>query len=697
MLLRPPETLDRDFRAIKTKMDQDYNNNISLWAIFWNNSNLAVRCEAGDESLMATGGTNVSSNGRGSWYFNRARPILNTFSGYQRRNRKSTVCVPLEGGDQKTADQYTKLLLHIYNKAGVYETISEAFHQGACITGMNMLHVYLDFRTDPVNGDIRIENIPYNAYMIDPYFREPDASDATFIRKRTWMTHSACASIMPPEYYEEIMSLPGTTSGTSADGRYQYMPESFGYTQANRIYYDEYYYRDYRKQKLLIDYSTGETMDITFDADKYDVNEFLKTNPTVRLEEKSIPTVRLAIEIQNKIFYDGPQPLNIDTMPFVPVVGFYNKSMPYMYQRIQGVCKSLIDPQLLYNRRIILSADYLESTVNTGFIFKENAVVDVKHLFQTGQGRIIPLKDEAQMSDIVQIQPTQVPPSVFQMGEIFDQEMYHCSGISPDVMGKVIEDDASGYKTALRQSAGMMAIEPLFDRLDNSQKLLGNLLLDTIQKNWTPGKIKKILEGEEPAPLFYNQAFGKYHCMIENGFNTESQRQLEFAQKLELRKAGIMIPDVDILKSATLQNKDEIIERMQQQQQMAMQQQQQQLQVQQQEIASRVESAHAKAMADMGLYNERTSRVNENYALAQERRAKSMRDQDEAILSLIKAAKELEGIDLQHLREILDMHASVKAQEKAELEQQVAQSEQQLAQQEQPQMPQQPQQPQIGA
>lgn len=672
--MRSPDSLQTNHTAIKHKMDQDYTNNLSLWSIYWTQGNIAVRGEAGDESLMAQFGNNVASNGRGSYYFNRIRPICNMISGYQRRNRKSTIAVPLENGDDETADQFTKLLLHIFKRENVYEIISEAFHQGACISGMNLLHLYLDFTRDPVNGDFKVDNLAYNDFMIDPYFRQPDLSDAQFIWRRTYMSHAAAAAIMPPENYDAIMSLQGNPSGFARDGRFTYQAEAFGYTQSNKVSYDEYYYRDYRKQKLLVDRDTGETLDITLDM-KHDIDQFIKDHPQVFVEEKMVPTVNLCIQIQDTVFYNGPQPLGLDCFPFVSVIGFYNKSMPYMYQRIQGVTKSLLDPQFLLNRRIVLNADFMESVVNTGWIFKENALIDVKHLFQTGQGRIIPLKDEAQMTDIMPIQPPQVPPSFFQQLEVYDQEMYNCAGLSQENLGKVIGDDASGYLSALRQGAGLTAQQPIFDRLDLSQNMLGNMMIEAIQKNWTPGKVKRVLEGEQPAPLFYNEAFGKYHCMVELGFNTESQKQMEFAQKMELRKAGIMIPDADVLSSATLQGKDDIIKRMEAQTQLAQQQQQQALQVQLKELESKMEVNHAKALADLGLHYERTSRVQENYALAQERRAAALRDEDEAILAIVKAAKELEGLDLAHLKQIIEMHNSVKQQEMAELAQNQAQSE----------------------
>lgn len=664
MLMRASESLNKNFSAIKNKMDTDYTNNLSLWSIAWTQGNIDVRLEAGDASLMAQLNSTIVGNGSNSYYFNRVRPICNMISGYQRRNRKSTIVIPLENGDQKTADQFTKVLLQIYKRELVNETISEAFHQGACITGMNLLQVYLDFSTDPLNGDIKVDNLAYNEYMIDPYFRQWDLSDASFVWRRSFMTHSAAASIMPEDQYDRIMSLAGNPTGMARDGKFQYMPEAFGYAQGNRVSYDEYWYRDYRQAKILYDKMNGEVLDVSREEDEM-TSTFLKANPNIALIKKRVPTVRLCIRIQDEVFYDGENPLGIDNYPFIPVIGFYNKAMPYMYQRIQGVCRSLRDPQYLFNRRVILSADLLESQVNSGWLFKENAPVDVKHLFQTGQGRIIPIKEEAQLADVQPIVPPQIPPSFFQLQEVFDKELYNCAGISEENLGKIVGDDSSGYLSALRQGAGLTAQQPIFDRLDLSCKMLGERIMQVVQTNYTPGKIKRLLEGEEPADLFYNKAFGKYHCMVEEGFDTESQRQMQFAQLLKLKEIGINIPDTVMIDKATIQGKDDLIKVMGQYAQMQQQIQEMQTKMQMQELSARTELSKARAEADRGRAYERIARVEENHALAQKQLAEANKEDELALLNKVKVIKDLETLDLSHLEKLMALSERLKIQEQA--------------------------------
>lgn len=659
MLMRGLEYLDADYTAIKKKIDADYTANQSIWQIYWTEATIDARLESGDVSLMAGVNASLPNNNRGQFYFNRVRPLCSMVSGYQRRNRKSSIVVPLENGDQQTADQWTKILLHLYKKAGIYDTISEAFYQGACVTGMNLLHVYLDWSTDPVNGEIKVDNLSYNSFFVDPYFRKPDLSDASFVWRRSYMTHSAAASLMPSRY-DEIMALPGNPTGTGRDGRFQYAPQQYGQTLQNLVAYDEYYYRDYRKQKLLIDKITGEVFEVT-NQENIDIEAFLGDNPSVYLEEQYVPTVRLAIMIQDKVFFDGSS--GLDVFPFVPVIGYYNPMLPYFYSRIQGLCRSMRDPQMLLNRRIILSANILESVVNTGFIFKAGAVLDVKHLYQTGEGKMIPIKDEYQLSEAIQpIVPPQIPPSIFQLQDTFSQEINLVTGINEELMG-FNYDDKSGIRSALQQGAGLTTLQPLFDRLDNAQNLLSTIIMQLVRANYTPGKIKNILGGEEPAPLFYNKAFGKYHCDVQLGFNTETQRQMQFAQLLQLRELGLEIPAKTLINAATLQNKEDLIQDIQAMQEQQMQAQQAQSQFAMQEQQARTELAQARAEADRGLAVERVSRVQENQALADERRSEAIKDDYQALLNFTKALKELENIDLNQLQTIIALQKMLSDQQ----------------------------------
>lgn len=639
-------------------MQAFYAESITINQSFWGEADTDTRFEAGDQTLWNDLYGNLPANRKRQFNFNRIRRVIQMISGHQRRNRKSTIVTGVENADAETADQFTKILMNLNDQEGVLDTISQSFH-GSLVTGMNLLHVWMDYRSDPVSGNIKVDNCSYNAFLIDPYFRKQDLSDCNAIWKRSFLTKREALSLLPA-YADEIMGLTANDSGTGRDGKFQFMPESYNYGMKNLLTYDEFYYRDYRTQKLLVDTQTGETLEWKAD-DKERLELFLQTYPTTTIIEQEIPTVRLAIVVEGRVIYDGPQPMGIDQYPFVPVLAYYTPQMPYFPQRIQGIVRGLRDAQYLYSRRRVVELDILESQINSGFIYKESALVNPKDVFLSGQGRGLALKDEATVADVIQIQPPQIPPSMIQLSELLAREVMEISGVNEELLGSAI-DDKAGILSMLRQGAGLTTLQSLFDQLDMSQKLLGKLMIDLIQANYTPGKIQKILEGKQPAPQFYNKAFGKYHAVVEEGLNTTTQKQMQFAQMLQLKEVGVPIPNASLIDACTLQNKKQLIDAMQQQEQQQQQMQQKQMEMQMQLQQAQIDLSHARAQADRGLGIERVSRVEENHALATERIAEAKKDNQVGLLNLVKALKEIDEIEINQIGKLLELSRLMKEQ-----------------------------------
>ena len=656
-----PQYYEENDRDILSRMESFYAESITINQSFWGEADTDSRFMAGDQSLWNDLYGNLPANRKRQFNFNRIRRIINMISGQQRKTRKSTVVVPVENGDDLTADQFTKILMWISQQEGVLETISESF-EGSLVTGMNLLQVWVDYRSDPISGNIRVDNCSYNSFLMDPYFRKQDLSDCNAIWKRSYLSKREVLSLLPDKK-EIIMGLQGQDN---RDGKFQFMPETYNYGIKNSLTYDEFYYRDYRPQQMLTDTQTGEVMEWRSQNEE-GLREFLNKYPQVTVIEQSVPTVKLAIVVQGRVMYDGPNPMGIDNYPFVPVFSYFMPQLPYFPFRIQGIVRGLRDAQYLYNRRKVIELDILESQITSGFKYKENALVNPKDIFLSGQGRGLALKEEAQMSDVEQIQPPAVPASMMELSKMLGNEMSEISGVSEELLGAA-KDDQAGILSMLRQGAGLTTLQGIFDNLDRAQKLLGRLMIDIIQTNFTPGKVKKILEGEEPAPQFYNKAFGKYNAVVEEGLNTSTQKQMQFAQLLQLKEAGVPIPNETLLDACTLQEKTKLIKAIQQQEQQQAQQAQQEQQATVQEMMARADLAKARAEADRGLGMERISRIQENQALAVERQAQAAKDDEIGLLNLIKAAKELEGIDIEHIERYLGMLGQIKEQEAAATE-----------------------------
>lgn len=656
-LFRPSEPSyyisDTD-RHILQKMDLAYQHSITIQQSFWSEADLDSRFRAGDQTLWNDIYGNLPAFRKRQFQFNRIRRVCNMISGYQRRNRKSTIYTPRENADSDTAAQFTKLGYWWNDFANVGAIISEAFDQ-TLTTGLTLLSFWADYRSDPISGDPKIDCLSYNSFLIDPYFRKADLSDCNYIWTRKFLSKVE-AKTLAPDKADIIDSL---YVQQNRDGKFQFLPESYNYGMQDLLYYDEYWYRDYREQKLLVDTRTGETMEWT--GNEENLREFLRTyQGKITTVTQTIPTVKLATVVEGHVLYHGNNPLGIDQFPFVPVLGYYDPQLPYFPWRIQGVVRGLRDAQFLYNRRKMIELDIMESQINSGWKVKENALVNPKDAFLTGQGRLLTLKHDAMMTDAEQIQPPSVPASMIQLSELLGREIQEVSGVNEELLGSA-QDDKAGILSMLRQGAGLTTLQILFDQLDEAQKYLGRIFLQYAQKNFTPGKIKRIIQ-ENPSKEFYHRCFGKYDAVVEEGINTSTQRQLQFQQLLYLKEIGLPIPTKTLIENATVSDKQELVESIQQEEAQQAQTQQQQMQIQMQLLQSQIEDLQSRAAANKGLGIERASRVEENRALAIERLAAAKKDNDLGTLDYAKALKELQGLDLTNLQELISVLEYLKKQ-----------------------------------
>jgi hypothetical protein len=636
-------------------------------------ANLDVRFYVGDQRVWREVYGQEMSPSSYNLNFNLLRRYVEWPVGYQRQNRKTIIATPIEGSDQKTADQFTKVLFHINQDDSVDETISTAFLSSA-ISGISFLRSWLDYSRDPLSGDLRISNVPYNALIFDSYFQKPDASDCSFMWQRSYVDSKQLALLLP-SYKDKLddlgLNLHKRYKGNMAfDGKFQFMPESIFYARAGKgVIYDEFFYKDLRQGIFLYDPKTLKQIEWVGERDKLrDYLSYYNSLPGVELKvlEQEVSTVKQAVVVNGHIIYHGGNTMGIDEYQHVPVLAYYTPESNSLDYRLQGLIRGMRDAQFVYNQTTTDILRVIKSQPNSGWIAKENAVVNPTSLWKTGPGQVIFTTENAQPGDVQKMPPGQMQPGMFEISQEMKKLPQDISGVPEELMGAA-NDDVSGILAKLRQGAGLILLRRLFDQLDTSMRILGKILIKAIQAKYTPGKIHRILN-EDPSPEFRDRDFGTYDVAIEEGFNTSTQRQLAFAQAMQLKEIIPNFPDKFVIKHATIQDKDEILEEMDAQAQQLAQQQKMQSEQQAQEQEATIKMAVAQARYQEAGATERMSRIPENMSMEEERRAKARKDEQEALLSKIKAIKELESIDLSHLEKLISIANSVTEKSKQESE-----------------------------
>lgn len=637
-----------DGYQLRQRMEQDNRNYNSANQMFQIEANLDLQYYVGDQGVWNQYFGPSAYQGQRQFVFNLIKRTVEMPGGYQRQHRKSTIAIPVENGSQETADLLTKIFSFLERTTGILDIISDAFTYGTLITGMNMIEINMDYTDDPISGDIRYDRIAHNQVIMDPYFKNYDLSDCNSIWKRSFVTKNQAAALLP-DFRKEIMSM---SAPEKRDGLFQFLPENYNFDITQLLTYDEYYYLDTREQKMIVDKETGDRKEW---RGKDDMLRFiLQRDPRLTVVDQMIPTIKQGILVQGEVYYEGGSVLGLDRYPFVPWLGYWSPDLANYQWRMQGMVRGLRDPQFLYNRRQVISLDVLESVATSGYMAVEGSVIDPESLYKTGQGQVIWRKKGSSPEDVNRIPPSDISPGMAKIAEDMSGLIKEISGVNDELLG-MADDDVPGILSMMRQGAGLITLQRLFDNSDRAQKQLGSLTLEVIQNNFTPGKIQRIT-GEQPTEEFYNQNFGKYDVAIEEGFHTSTQKQQQLAQLLQLQQIGIQgIPASTIIEATTIQNKNKLLEAMRQQEEAQSQLQQQQAQMQMQEQQATIEMAKARAHADTGMAIERISRVDENKALASEKQAEAQREHEQAMLNKAKTLKELQDIDLTQIQRIMDI------------------------------------------
>lgn len=617
-------------------------------AAMWQQGYLDTRFKVGDQSLnsMIYGENQFQQSRR--FFFNLIKRHLSMICGYQRRARKSTITQPIHDEDP-LADDYNAVLKWCENKDGFQEYLSQAF-ENACTTGICLLSLEMDYTLDPVSGDLFTDQIAYCNFLMDTYFRKQDLSDCSAIWRRRWVTREGAKALLPG-HSKEIDRL---KSLGAKDGRFPLQAELLNLDTNKLLAYDQFYYKSSREATLLLDPYTGESTEWEIEEGVDNEEEFkmvMQKQPWLKVHKKQVPTVKLCVSVGDKVLYDGPNLLNIDRYPMVPILCYHEPDMQSYAWKITGVVRNLRDSQYLYNTRKVIELDILQSQINSGWIYPVDAVVDPKSFRQSGQGFLVPLKAGHLPGEIQRIEAPSIPASMIELSRSLSEDITKISGVNEELLGAA-QDDKSGILSMLRQGAGLTTLQTIYDKLDYAQRLFGEIRVQAFRKNFSKSKIERIL-GKKVDPLFFSSRSQKYSVAVEEGNYSATQRQMELQQLLHFKDMGIPIANKSILRAAFITNKAQVIQEMEEETNSQAQQQQAQAQQQQKMDNAKIMESFAKSKDMMAAAREKTSRIDEIEANAHYK-------EKEADLGLVKEMIALEDMEFSQIERSLGLANLIK-------------------------------------
>lgn len=557
-------------------------------------------------------------------------------TGYQRQHRKNFNYIPSEGADTQTTDQYTRLITHVANSEGIHEQFSRACEQ-ACITGMVLLQPYLDYNGDDhAQGQLKVKLWEYNSFLVDPYFRNPDMSDAQFVWCQEYISKKE-AEFRFPDKLENIAPMAGTPQRY---GSFYFLPENYNMARNDLMVLSYVWYKWKRKKKRL--YSRKRNQFFDFAGGEDQLEQILYAIDDLEPIEVEVPCWKLAVVLNDQLMFQGDNPLGFDSCPFVPVFWNYEPHINYYDLRCRGLVRTMRDSNYLLNRRIIINHDISEATINQGWKRKVGAVANEDNLKKSGQGWDVIINEGYELTDCEKIMPSGVPESDFALADQLRSLIFGTSGIDLENWSAQNDKQGSTLTTLIKQAANLMVLQKYFDQWDYSLKVLGERLLQIVQNNWNAAKVGLMI-GEEPSPFFYSKVFSKFQVIVEEGDLTPTQQNMQAQSLMDINQAfgREVFPPSMIVPHLNITGKAQAIQFLQQQEQQASAVQQEATGIQHAFEEAKLKELYAKAANSIASAKERYGRFESNVGLLEERISEISKNRSLATKAKMEALTEM--------------------------------------------------------
>lgn len=665
---------------LRTEFQENYRYAHDYWSPFVTAAQIYTTAASG-YTWTQTEKDELVKAGREPIEFNIMRRPLQFYSGYLRDNIKSVVYAPVEGSDQKTCDQFTKLSYGIWDKSAGFPVFLDACDEGIK-SGISLCGIRMDYSKDFINGDISFYKRTYNSFYLDPTFESIDLKDCSYGILRDLVSRDYVKQLLPfvdPKIIDDIHY------GFRDDKFMSYHPQFTSLSRnRNLLAYDQYYKRITKKRKMFIDLNNSFYRDIT-DLPKDEVNKLkmgmnrlnqlrrdadsLGINPedvpNVEIKEVDRGFVELNVMLNGEHVYTGEDDTGIvETYPFAPVICYMEPSIWMPSQRIQGVASTQWSNQRQFNKRHMKIIDMMDSTISTGFKYLLGTVPDPQEMQQSGQNKMIgvdPEDNPAGLDAVQELRGGGANPSLIEYQGVLDQMSLTLANINESILG--IDDkgntQVSGRLAEVRIAQGLRGNRKVFDNIEFTQQVLGGLILTAIQKKYPPGKVERIL-GEQPTQQFYEQEFEQYDAVIKEGVRSKSQKDAYYYELVNLKREGIVdVPQAEIVRALQMAGLSDLEEAMKKQDEMMAE-----AKAQAQELEKmQIEDLNAKKEANLGLAQERKSRVISNLSLKDERESEAQQNIAQAALDRAKAITEIASLKEERILRVLEFVNSLELEE----------------------------------
>lgn len=527
----------------------------------------------------------LEAEGRPALTINTVLPTVNTILGEQSSRRADIKFKPRRGGSEAVADTLTKLYMQISDNNKLDWVEQQVFSDGLIMDGRGYFDVRMDF-SDHVEGEIRITAKDPLDILIDPDAKEADPKTWNEVFETKWMTLDEIEESYGKKKADQLQFIAENGNSFGRDS-VEYEEQRFGDVNpeddlfGTTIAPDEDEYGNIRALRIVerqyklmsrvtcfVDPDTGDQREAPDAWSESKSKKFAKQYG-LTMVSKLKRKVRWTVTCDKVVLHDDWSPYNDFTI--IPFFAYFRRGNPF------GVVRNLLSPQEQLNKIASQELHIVNTTANSGWMVESGSLVGMtpddleEHGAETG----LVLEYARGTTPPQKITPNSIPTGLDRIAMKAQANIKAISGINDSMLGSD-GAEVSGVAIRAKQNRGVVMIQVPLDNLKKARQYLAEKILNLVQTFYTEQRIIQITNEMDPMKpreeLVINQmtpegqivndlTIGEYDVIISSAPARDSFDEVQFAEALNLRQAGVAIPDDAIIEYSHLTKKGELAKR----------------------------------------------------------------------------------------------------------------------------------------
>jgi hypothetical protein len=524
----------------------------------------------------------LDEQGRPAYEFNQVMPAVNAALGYQISNRMDIAFRPRQGDATKElAETRSKVAMQIAANNDLHWCESEVFADGM-IQQRGYFECRMDF-DDNLLGELRV-SVP------DPLDVIPDP-DAKTYNPNGWsdviVTRWLSADEIEGLYGKEARKKAEASNAGQYDNS-DFGENDFDVAERNKFgsgnsRYDAQFsnagvlrYRIIDRQKWVREkadvaiHPSGDIRPLGGDETPEAIAEMQANG--IQITKRTIKKVRWVVTTFDTVLHNDWSPY--DRYTIIPYFAFFRRG------KTRGLVDNAIGPQKALDKGISQAIHIINTTANSGWQVEEGQLTNmtVQQLEEIGAKTGLVLERKAGSAPLQKILANEMPRGV---EKIIDLAAYTLKDVTvPDAMRGTQSPETSGIAIQSKQHAAQQGLAVPLDNLARTRNMLARWIDYAITKYYDSERVFRITktdpltgkELDEELPInkfdpetggyFNDMTAGEYDVVISEQPMQVTFENSEFTQVMEMRTAGIGIPDNVAIRHSNLSDKHEIIQQM---------------------------------------------------------------------------------------------------------------------------------------